>query len=204
MNCPPLQHVKGDAEENEAPGDLEGGQADAEVLEGPAAHKHEQGQDEEGIDAGPARQGPGRGRRGPGGQGQVGKDVGQRVDYHEQGHQAGDKKGLAGSHEIRKHGLKLRLCGNPGHRRKKWLWGPLSPSLTSKTSYYLRNEVLIYLIPQSCQSILKGQVSERLIKPLPSSSLLSPQILWLWPSYCAAPNTLCTREDIFSDQEHIS
>ena len=76
---PTVEHIKGDPKEDEAAGDLKGRQANAEEVEDIPAYQGKQGQDDEGIEAGPGGHLPGRGLRLPRGQGQVGKDITQRV-----------------------------------------------------------------------------------------------------------------------------
>ena len=107
---PPLQHIDGDAKEDEAAGDLKGRQADAEKLQEEAPHHNEQGQDEEGVEAGLPGQAPGGGGGESRRQGQIGKDVARRVDDDEQGDQAGDEKGPVSTQETMFHDAD-RLAG---------------------------------------------------------------------------------------------
>ena len=105
--APPLEHVDGDAKEDEAAGDLKGRQADAEEGDDKPARQGKDGQNEEGIDAGLAGHLPGVGGRTICGQGQIGKDIAQRVENHEQRNQAGDKHGPDGTQEVVNHGERL-------------------------------------------------------------------------------------------------
>ena len=93
---PAFQHVEGNAEQDEAPGDLKGRQADAKETEDETANNHKQAQDDEGIEAGPPGQPPARlGRKLPG-QGQIREEIPRGINDNKQGNQAGDEKGPDG------------------------------------------------------------------------------------------------------------
>ena len=100
---PSLQHIDGDAKEDESAGDLQGREGDPEKLQDEAPHHNEQGQDEEGGEAGLPGQGPGGGGGESRRQGQIGKDVARRVDDDEQRDQAGNEKGPMSVQETRSH-----------------------------------------------------------------------------------------------------